>query len=140
MQCQSAGLTVPPDSENEIESPHPERTNTNRMSAQTAPVSTSSLLQENRTFPPSPDVVKRAYINAEQYQQMYDRSIKDPDGFWLEQAKALTWFKKPTKGREYTWDTKGRKIEHTWFEDGQLNVSRQLPGPPPRRQGRPGRP
>ena len=36
-------------------------------------VSTSSLMQENRTFPPSAEAVKRAYINAAQYQKMYDR-------------------------------------------------------------------
>ena len=35
----------------------------------------------------------------------------------------LHWFKEPKKGLEYTWDTKNRKIEHTWFADGQLNVS-----------------
>jgi acetyl-CoA synthetase len=93
------------------------------MSAQTTPVSTSSLLQENRTFPPSPDVVKRAYINGQQYQQMYERSIKQSDAFWLEQAQTLTWVKAPTEGRKYVWDTKARKIEHTWFKDGQLNVS-----------------
>jgi len=86
-------------------------------------VSTSSLLQENRTFPPSAEVVKRAYINAEQYQAMYRRSIQDPDGFWLEQAATLEWFKPPVRGRRYTWDTAARKIEHTWFEDGQLNVT-----------------
>jgi acetyl-CoA synthetase len=54
---------------------------------------------------------------------MWERSVKDPDGFWLEQAQSLLWFKKPTKSLEYTWDTKSRKIEHTWFADGQLNVS-----------------
>ena len=72
------------------------------MSKQTAPVSTSSLMQENRTFPPAPEVVKRAYINAEQYQQMYDRSVNDSDGFWLEQAETLDWFKKPTEGPRST--------------------------------------
>jgi acetyl-CoA synthetase len=86
-------------------------------------VSTSSLLQENRTFPPSPEVVSRAYINAEQYRQMYERSVKKPDEFWLEQAQTLEWFRSPTKGRKYGWNTEARKIEHTWFEDGQLNVS-----------------
>ncbi|TAK94092.1 MAG: acetate--CoA ligase, partial [Verrucomicrobia bacterium] len=30
---------------------------------------------------------------------------------------------KPTVARKYTWDTHARKIEHTWFEDGVLNVS-----------------
>ena len=55
---------------------------------------------------------------------MYDRSVNDPDGFWLEQAEQMVeWSKKPTKARDYTWDTAAKKIEHTWFEDGELNVS-----------------
>jgi acetyl-CoA synthetase len=84
----------------------------------------SSLMTENRTFPP-PDAVKKvAYVsNMAQYTKMWDQSIKDPDKFWLQQAESLTWFKKPTKSLEYTWDTRNRKIEHTWFADGQLNVS-----------------
>ena len=93
------------------------------MSAPTPTVSTSSLLQENRTFPPGKDVLKRAYINAEQYKAMYERSIKEPDKFWLEQATALEWIRKPKLGRKFVWDTAAKKVEHTWFEDGQLNVS-----------------
>jgi acetyl-CoA synthetase len=93
------------------------------MTNPTKTVSTSSLMQENRTFPPSPEVIKRAYINAEQYKKMYERSINDPDGFWLEQAATLDWFKKPTMARKYVWDTAAKRIDHTWFEDGQLNVS-----------------
>jgi acetyl-CoA synthetase len=93
------------------------------MTEQAKTVSTSSLMQENRTFPPSPEVIKRAYINAELYKKMYDRSINDPDKFWLEQAVTLDWFKKPTVARKYVWDTDAKRIEHTWFEDGQLNVS-----------------
>jgi len=83
-----------------------------------------SLMIENRTFPPPKSVQKNAYVKSEeQYQQMWEQSINDPDGFWLEQAKTLAWFKQPTKSLEYTWDTKKRKIEHTWFADGQLNVA-----------------
>ena len=93
------------------------------MTTQPKTVSTSSLQQEGRTFPPSPEVVQRAYINNGQYQKMYDRSIKDPDGFWLEQAATLEWIKKPTKGRKFVWDTAAKRVEHTWFEDGQLNVT-----------------
>ena len=93
------------------------------MTAQTQTVSTSSLMQEGRTFPPDKEVAQRAYINAAQYKKMYERSIKDPDGFWLEQANTLEWIKKPTKGRKYVWDTAAKKVEHTWFEDGQLNVT-----------------
>jgi acetyl-CoA synthetase len=93
------------------------------MTQQTQTVSTSSLMQEGRTFPPGKEVVQRAYINAAQYNKMYEHSIKDPDGFWLEQADTLEWIKKPTKGRKYIWDTAAKKVEHSWFEDGQLNVT-----------------
>ena len=83
-----------------------------------------SLMSEKRTFPPSAEIKANAYVNSpEQYKKMWDQSVNDPDAFWLEQAKSLTWFKEPTKSLEYTWDTKARKIEHTWFEDGVLNVT-----------------
>jgi acetyl-CoA synthetase len=41
----------------------------------------------------------------------------------LEQAEELDWFKKPTQTLQYNWSTAQRVIEHTWFEDGELNVS-----------------
>ena len=87
------------------------------------PVSTDSLLTEDRTFPPSDEVVSRALLNAAEYEAMYKRSVEDSDGFWLEQAETLDWFTKPTIAREYNWDTANRNIEHTWFKDGSLNVS-----------------
>ena len=80
-------------------------------------------MTETRTFPPSDEVVQRAHLNAEQYAAMYEQSVKDPDGFWLEQAKTLDWYQFPTKSREYTWNTAGREVHHTWFADGALNVS-----------------
>ena len=84
----------------------------------------TSLMTEDRKFAPPASIAAKAHIGSmKQYQQMWDQSINDPDKFWLEQAKSLTWFKEPKKGLEYTWDTKNRKIEHTWFADGQLNVS-----------------
>jgi len=86
-------------------------------------ISTSSLMTEKRKFPPSAEVVGRALLNAEQYQSMYDRSVNDSDAFWMEQAETLTWFKKPTVARKYKWDTQGKTIRHTWFEDGEINVT-----------------
>ncbi|HOK91166.1 MAG TPA: AMP-binding protein, partial [Candidatus Hydrogenedentes bacterium] len=84
----------------------------------------SSLMTESRTFPPPPALSAQAYIKSmEEYEKLWRQSLDDPDGFWLEQAKSLAWFKFPTKSLEYTWDTEKRVIEHTWFKDGQLNVS-----------------
>ncbi|UCG47311.1 MAG: acetate--CoA ligase [Phycisphaerales bacterium] len=83
-----------------------------------------SLMTEKRKFPPPESVKAKAHVNSmEQYQRMWDKSINDPDGFWLEQAKSLSWYKEPTETLKYTWDTKGRNVEHTWFADGELNVS-----------------
>lgn len=86
-------------------------------------LSTDSLMIEKRKFAPSSEIVAKAHINALKYKQMYAQSIQDPDAFWLEQAKTLHWFKPPTQGCQYKWDTNNRQIEHTWFRDGVLNVS-----------------
>jgi acetyl-CoA synthetase len=91
------------------------------MSNQT--ISTESLQHAGQTFRPSPAVVKHAHLNAAQFDAMYRRSIREPDKFWLEQAETLEWFKKPTVARKFTWTTDARKIEHTWFADGQMNVT-----------------
>ena len=87
-------------------------------------ISVDSLMTEDRAFAPSEEVRQRAHIQSfDAYQELYDKSVTDPDGFWLEQAGTLDWFKKPTVARKHTWDTKGRTIKHTWFEDGELNVT-----------------
>jgi acetyl-CoA synthetase len=97
--------------------------------------SISSLQTEGRTFAPPAGFAAKAHIKSfDEYQAMYDRSVNDPEGFWLEQASVLDWVKKPTKAREFTWNTDSRAINHTWFADGELNVSyncldRHLNGP-----------
>ncbi|MCU0608530.1 MAG: acetate--CoA ligase [Chitinispirillaceae bacterium] len=85
--------------------------------------SMKSLMVETRKFPPSAETVNRAHIKIADYEKMWKRSIDDPNGFWLEQAKTLNWFKNPTRGLEYNWDSARKEIRHTWFADGELNVS-----------------
>lgn len=83
-----------------------------------------NLLYEERVFAPQPDITKDAYIqNMDQYAVIYKRSIEDEKKFWLEQAATLSWFKFPTVACKYVWDTDARHIEHSWFEDGEINVS-----------------
>ena len=94
------------------------------MTTEPTDKSIESLMIEERTFPPSDELRANSYISSEeQYQEMWRQSIDEPDKFWLEQAKTLDWFTEPSKSLEYVWDTEARKIEHTWFEDGVLNVS-----------------
>ncbi len=95
------------------------------MSEEQKDVGMKSLMHESRTFPPPKNIQKNAHISRmEQYKEMWEKSVgENSDEFWLEQAKTLDWFKEPTEGLDYTWDTEGRVIEHTWFKDGTLNVA-----------------
>jgi len=63
---------------------------------------------------------KRAYVDDAKYQDMYARSIKDPDGFWAEQAKRIDWIKPFKKVKNTSYDPHNVFIK--WFEDGTLNV------------------
>ncbi|HEX9093177.1 MAG TPA: acetate--CoA ligase [Coriobacteriia bacterium] len=80
-----------------------------------------SVSQESRVFDPPDWVRDRAYINSrEQYEEMYKRSIDDPEGFWGDAAdEFLTWHKKWDKVLDWEFDTP--RIE--WFKGGQLNVA-----------------
>lgn len=55
----------------------------------------------------------------EEYQQVYQRSITDPAGFWAEQAEHFQWRKK--------WDTvldwDFRTPDVKWFKGGKLNIT-----------------
>ena len=47
---------------------------------------------------------KRAYVDDAKYQEMYERSVADPDGFWAEQAKRIDWIKPFTKVKNTSFD------------------------------------
>src|SRR4030067_773136 len=68
------------------------------------------------------DIARRAHIGTKKYLELYERSVKDPDGFWAEQAKAfVTWSKPWTRVSDWSYDAKNLHIK--WFEGGKLNVS-----------------
>ena len=77
-------------------------------------------MSEVKVYPVPTEVAAHAWINDAQYQEMYKRSVDDPEGFWAEQAeKFVTWFKPWDKVLD--WDfTKGHI---RWFEGATLNVS-----------------
>ncbi|MDR3473524.1 MAG: acetate--CoA ligase [Devosia sp.] len=56
-----------------------------------------------------------------EYDEMYERSVKDPEGFWAEQAKRVDWIKAPTKIKNTSYAYPDISIK--WFEDGVLNIT-----------------
>ncbi len=75
---------------------------------------------EIKTHQVPQDIAAKAHIKADQYEDMYRRSLEDPDGFWGEQAdQFLSWSKMWDKVLE--WDFTSADIK--WFTGGKLNVS-----------------
>ena len=69
----------------------------------------------------SAEWAKRAWIDDAKYREMYERSVKDPNGFWAEQAKRVDWVKAPHKIENVSFAP--GKISIKWFEDGVLNAA-----------------
>ncbi|MCH8684151.1 acetate--CoA ligase [Pedomonas mirosovicensis] len=77
-------------------------------------------MSESQVFPVPDWVAAQTRCTAEQYEEMYRRSIEDPEGFWAEQARMLTWVKPPAKIKNTRF---APDVSIKWFEDGVLNVS-----------------
>ncbi len=89
-----------------------------------------SHLIENRVFKPAKSFSKNAYISSfEQYQELYRKSIKNPEKFFAQHAaELLVWQKKWKVVLEW------KEPFAKWFVGGKLNVSencldRHLTGP-----------
>ena len=70
-------------------------------------------------FPPSSEFSAHAHVNSmECYQEQYERSVCDPEQYWDEQAKRISWFEPWSTLRK--WDYEKANIE--WFTGGKLNA------------------
>jgi len=88
-----------------------------------------SLLSERRVFPPPASFSSRAQIKSmAEYDALYRRAEADPEGFWAEQARELSWFTPFNQVLEWKFPFA------QWFLGGRLNVAyncvdRHLAGP-----------
>ncbi|HEX4298412.1 MAG TPA: AMP-binding protein, partial [Devosia sp.] len=78
-------------------------------------------MSDNQVFPPSPAAKARTWTTKAQYEEMYARSVRDPDGFWREQSQRLDWITAPTRIKNTSFAYPDISIK--WFEDGVLNVT-----------------
>ena len=73
-------------------------------------------------YQPEEEFSKNALIDRPKYQEMYMRSVENPEAFWKEQARdRLLWQKEFTKVKNVSYSHPDVSIK--WFEDGVLNVS-----------------
>jgi len=75
----------------------------------------------DRLFPVPESWKRQAWVDAQGYRRTYERSLRDSEGFWAEQAARLDWKRKPTRIRDVSYGPDSVHIR--WFEDGVLNAS-----------------
>ncbi|HSO43640.1 MAG TPA: AMP-binding protein, partial [Rhodospirillales bacterium] len=78
-------------------------------------------MSDDVVIPVSEAVAKSAWCDSDTYLRMYERSIKDPDGFWAEQGKRIDWIKPYTQIKDTSFDPPDVHIR--WYHDGTLNAS-----------------
>jgi len=72
-------------------------------------------------YPVPAEWTDTALVNDARYQDMYRRSVDDPEAFWREEAQRIDWIKPFTKVKETSFNEADFGIK--WFADGTLNLS-----------------
>jgi len=73
-----------------------------------------------KIYPVKKEIEDRSYLRGMgAYNEVYVRSINDPDGFWLDAAKNLDWFQFPKEARSGDF----KRVNFSWFMGGKLNAS-----------------
>ena len=71
-------------------------------------------------FYPNQEFSNRAIIGSlDQYRDLYEKSMSDPDTFWSTVAERITWYKKWDTVRDFNFVKGNIK----WFDGAKLNVS-----------------
>ena len=72
-------------------------------------------VMEGEVYFPAPEMIAQA--NVPEYEELYQRSIEDPQGFWAERANELEWYQK--------WDQvldESQAPFFKWFVGGKTNI------------------
>ena len=76
--------------------------------------------QEGQVFPVRPETAAHAHVSHARYQTMFEHAARDPNGFWAEESKRISWIKAPTKIKNTSFTG---NVDIKWFEDGTLNAA-----------------
>ncbi|MCL1985845.1 MAG: acetate--CoA ligase [Betaproteobacteria bacterium] len=76
---------------------------------------------KEKSLQPPREKSARAYLKSlGEYEAMHKRALEDPENYWAERAKLLTWFKPWERVLDYDF-IDNPKVE--WFKGGKLNAS-----------------
>jgi len=78
-------------------------------------------MSQDTLYPVSVTSKNQALILEEDYLQLYQQSIEEPEVFWRKQAQRLDWIKPFTEVKDVSFAKEDLHIR--WFADGTLNAS-----------------
>ncbi len=71
-------------------------------------------------YPVKPPIAERAWINdMEEYRRLYRLSLDNPEWFWAEQAKAISWYHPWNTVFDADYD----EVDFSWYSGARLNAS-----------------
>ncbi len=84
----------------------------------------------SKVYPVPEEWAKKAWINREKYEELYEKSVKENEAFWAEHGLRIDWFEPYTKVKDvsYAYDD----VHIRWYYDGVTNacyncIDRHLP-------------
>jgi acetyl-CoA synthetase len=70
-------------------------------------------------IPVKPHIAERAYVKSlAEYQEIYRRSVEEPEEFWREAAGIVDWFHPPRGIMDVDMD----EVDFSWYSGGRLNA------------------
>src|SRR6476469_2618604 len=78
-------------------------------------------MSEETVYKVQKDWKKNAFIDKDEYEKLYEKSVEKPDKFWGKQGERIDWIKPYSivKNTSFAYPD----ISIKWFEDGTLNVA-----------------
>ncbi|HEY8278519.1 MAG TPA: acetate--CoA ligase [Bdellovibrionota bacterium] len=69
---------------------------------------------------PVPANFAESHVKPQDYEKLYQESLRNPETFWGKQADRLDWMRKWRKVKDCSFE---KPVHIRWYEGGQLNVS-----------------
>lgn len=78
-------------------------------------------MSELKTYPVKPSIADTALVDRQYYEELYQHSVEDSEGFWGQQGQRLDWIKPFTQVRDTSFAD--GQVDINWYKDGTLNAS-----------------
>lgn len=75
---------------------------------------------EEKIYQPRKSIIEKGGLTDQEYKDMYQKSLSEPEEFWGKIGKSIDWIKPYNKVKNTSFSPDNVSIK--WYEDGELNV------------------